>query len=54
MTKHLLHCLHVVGAAALQDPALPSSKGLQLKVLLDLPEEARNTKKGEEEVNPVY
>lgn len=34
--KDLLHCLHVVGAAALQDPALPPGQRLQLKVLLDL------------------
>lgn len=36
LTKDLLHCLHVVSSAALQDPPLPSSKWLQLKVLLDL------------------
>lgn len=37
VTKHLLDSVHVVGAAALQDPALPPGQGLQLKVLLDLP-----------------
>lgn len=35
----LLHCLHVVDGAALQDPALPSSQRLQLEILLDLPAE---------------
>ena len=45
LTKDLLHSLHVVGGAALQDPALPSGQRLQLKVFLDL--SAKNREYGQ-------
>lgn len=45
LTKDLLHCLHVVSGAALQDPALPSGQWLQFKVLLDL---AAKTESGQQ------
>lgn len=41
LREALLHCLHVVGGAALQNPALPPRQRLQLEILLDLPAETQ-------------